>query len=306
MKAIQIHSYGDVDVLMYEDVPAPQPGPQEVLIRVKSVGVNPLDWKIRSGALAKIMPRSFPAILGWDVSGTINSIGEGVTEFHPGDEIVAHLDTSRNGAYAELVVANATLPSFLPQGLDISAAAGLPTVALTGIQLVETVLGSKPGQKVLVTGALGGVGRAAIFALKEIGSHVVAGVRGSQREEAAALHADDVVALDDPEDLKRAGPFDAVADTIGGGVASSLLAYIRSGGVLATTVPPAPQTAPDSGVTNKAFNMKPNRLMLDRILKAASDGELIIPLAQTFPLAEARKAHALGEKGVNGKILLEV
>jgi NADPH:quinone reductase-like Zn-dependent oxidoreductase len=188
----------------------------------------------------------------------------------------------------------------------MSAAASLPTVALTGIQLVETALGTKAGQKVLVTGALGGVGRAAVFALKKIGAHVVAGVRASQREEAAVLHADDVVALDDPKDLKRAGPFDAVADTIGGVVASSLLAYIRSGGELATTVPPAPQTAQDSGVSAKPINMKPNRPMLDRILRAAADGELLIPIARTFPLAEARKAHALGEKGVNGKILLAV
>ena len=170
--------------------------------------------------------------------------------------------------------------------------------------LVELGFRSQPGQKVLVTGALGAVGRSAIFALHKTGAQPVAGVRASQRESAAGLHAADIVALDEPEDLKRAGPFDAVADTIGGAVAASVLAHVRSGGELATVVPPPPQAAPGSGVTAKPFWVKPSRAMLDRIGASAASGELVIPIVERLPLREARQAHTLGQKGGNGKILL--
>ena len=304
MKAVEFDSYGDVNVLSYRDVADPQPGAGEVLIRVKAAGVNPIDWKIRSGALAQIMPVRFPFILGWDVSGTVAAVGEGVTEFKVGDPVFGLLDTHRNGAYAELVVANAALLSSAPRGLDAIDAASLPMSCLTGVSLIELGLESQPGQKVLVTGALGAVGRSAIFALHKIGARPVAGVRASQRESAAALHAADIVALDDPEDLKRAGPFDAVADTIGGAVAAAVLPHVRPGGELATVVPPPPQVAPGSGVTAKPFWVRPSRSMLDRIGAAAASGELVIPIVQRLPLREARQAHTLGQNGVNGKILL--
>ncbi len=306
MKAIQIHSYGSPEVLTYEDVPDPRPGPGEVLIRVQAAGVNPIDWKKRSGALAQVMPMQFPAILGWDVSGTVAAVGAGVTEFKPGDQVFALLDPSKNGAYAELVVASAALLSLVPDGLDPVDAGGLPMVTMTGVSLVEVGLGSKAGQKVLVTGALGGVGRSAVFALQELGANIVAGVRGSQREEAANLLTDDVVALDDPADLQRVGPFDAVADTVGHEVALAMLKYVKTGGVLVTTVPPPPQAPENSGVTAKPFQVKPNRAMLDRIGKAAVQGKLAIPIAKKLPLAQAREAHELGEKGVNGKIVLVI
>lgn len=304
MKAVQIHSYGDVDVLQYEDVVEPQPGPGEVLIRIRSAALNPLDWKIRSGALAHAMPGAFPRILGWDVSGVVTSQGDGVTGFKPGDAVFGLLDISRNGAYAEFVVANAALLSLVPAALDPIYAGALPMAALTGVSLVELGLASTAGQKVLVTGALGSVGRSAIFALQKLGAQAVAGVRASQRAEAAGLHAADVVALDDPGDLKRAGPFDGVADTIGGAIGASLLPFLRPGGMLATTVPPPPEPAHNSGVTAKAFWVKPNRAILDRIGAAAATGELVLPVAEKLPLSEARQAHTLGQKGVSGKILL--
>jgi NADPH:quinone reductase-like Zn-dependent oxidoreductase len=303
MKAIQIHSYGDVNVLVEENIPDPRPGPGEVLIRVQSAGVNPLDWKIRSGALAHVMPVQFPFILGWDVSGTVESVRGGVDDFKPGDRVFGLLDNKRNGAYAELVVANAGLLSLLPGGLDPVDAGALPMVSLTGVSLVELGLESKAGQKVLVTGALGGVGRSAVFALQKLGAHPIAGVRASQRKEAAALQSD-VLALDDPEDLKRAAPFDGVADAIGGAVAASVLPFLRPGGVLATTVPPPPPPPEGSTAIAKPFWVKPNRAMLDRIGKAAAQGELVIPVAVRLPLSEVRQAHTLGENGVNGKILL--
>jgi NADPH:quinone reductase-like Zn-dependent oxidoreductase len=304
MKAIQIHSYGDVDVLTYEEVPDPQPGPGEVLVRVAAAGVNPLDWKIRSGALAHAMPVHFPFILGWDVSGIIASIGEGVTEFQPGDKVFGLLDPQRTGAYAELVIAAAALLSFVPDGLDLVDAAAYPMSSLTGISLIELGLHSKAGQKVLVTGALGGVGRAAIFALKALGAQAIAGVRASQREQAYALYPEEVVALDDPEELRRDGPFDAVADTIGGAVAASLVPHIRPGGALATVLPPPPPAPENSGITTRPFWVKPNRAILDRIGAAAAAGEFIQPIVHKFALSEAPQAHSMGQKGVPGKLLL--
>jgi NADPH:quinone reductase-like Zn-dependent oxidoreductase len=304
MKAIQIHSYGGPEVLQYEDAPDPQPGPGEVLIQVVAASVNPLDWKMRSGALAHLRPIQFPFILGWDVSGNVVSVGEGVTSFKRDDRVFGLLDTARNGGYAELVVAAEALLSPLSDGLDPVDAAAYPMVSLTGVELIENGLEAKAGQRVLVTGALGSVGRAAIYALKQIGAEAIAGVRASERDQASALDADGVVALDDPDDLKRAGPFDAVADTIGQAVTSKLLPYIRKGGLLATVVPPPPQPDAASGITAKPFFAKPNRALLDRIGKAAANGDFELPIAEDFPLSEARQAHTLGEKGAKGKILL--
>jgi NADPH:quinone reductase-like Zn-dependent oxidoreductase len=306
MKAIEIHSYGDAGVLLYEDVPDPRAGHGEVVIRVTAAGINPLDWKIRSGALAHAMPIPFPFILGWDVSGTVESVGEGVTEFRPGDRVFGLLDVKRNGAYAELVAASAAVLSRVPEGLNPIDAAAYPMASLTGVSLIELGLDSQAGQKVLVTGALGGVGRSAIFALKNLGARAVAGVRAAQREEARSLGAANVVALDDPEDLKRAGPFDGVADTIGGAVAAGMVAYIRSGGTLATVLPPPPAAPENSGITTKPFWVTPNPEMLNRIGAAAVAGELVLPIAHRFPLAQAGEAHRMGEKGVNGKMLLVV
>jgi NADPH:quinone reductase-like Zn-dependent oxidoreductase len=193
MKAIVIHGYGDPEVLKYEDYPDPVPGLGEVLVRVVASSINPFDFKIRSGSLKDFLPLTFPAILGLDVSGTVESVGPGVTTFARGDRVFAHASQTQ----AALCVVKATDLAKIPEGADVVEIAALPTVTTTGAQLASLALGARSGATVLVTGAAGNVGRSAVYTAKSRGAKVIAGVLKRQVTQAQAVGADSVVALDD-------------------------------------------------------------------------------------------------------------
>ena len=212
MKAIVIHGYGGPEVLKYEDYPDPVPGADEVLVKVAAASVNPFDFKIRSGSFKDFIPITFPAVLGTDVSGTVESVGPGVTMFAPGDKVFA----AGSKTYSERCVVKAALLVKIPEGADLVEMAALPTVTTTGAQLASLALGSTSGATLLVTGAVGNVGRSAVNTAKSRGATVVAGVLKRQVAQAQAVGADKVVALDDAEAVEALAPFDAIADTVGG------------------------------------------------------------------------------------------
>ena len=307
MKATRLHDYGDADQFVYEDAPDPTPGPGEVVVEVAAVSLNPLDVTVRSGAFAAFMPISFPATLGWDISGTVHAVGTGVTDLKIGDRVMGLLDASRGGGYAERVVTEANRLVLVPDGLDLDQAAALPMVGLTGRLAVDHYLKPAPGQTVLVTGALGGVGRMAIHAAKRAGARVIAGVRARQRDEAAALGVADVVAIDDPADLARLAPYDGAIATVGGALAEGLLQHIRRGGVLVVVTPPPPTAPEDGRVRVEMFLVftVADPTMLRELAEEMARGELVLPIARKLPLSEAGQAHRLMETGgVGGKILL--
>ncbi len=184
MKAVVLHEYGGPENLKFEDnVPEPQVSGNTVLIATTAASVNPIDWKLRSGAIQRIFPLSFPAILGRDVSGIVRAVGANVKHFKPGDRVLA----LTNATYAELVAVEDSDVTHLPEGVDLADAAAIPLIALTGDQLVRCATNVQKGQVVLITGALGGVGRAAVHAAKKIGAQVIAGVRGKELDDARAL-----------------------------------------------------------------------------------------------------------------------
>src|ERR1700678_3689602 len=192
MKAVVLHEYGGPENLKYEDFPDPVPGEDDVLIRIAATSINPIDYKIRSGEAKARFPVEFPAILGRDVSGVVRAVGAKVTGFSPGDKVIG----LGWATYAELAVLKASLLTHLPDGLDLVEAAAMPLVTLTGEQLISRGTKIQAGQTLLVTGALGGVGRTAVFVAKKAGAIVIAGVRQHQLKEAEALGADQVLALD--------------------------------------------------------------------------------------------------------------
>jgi NADPH:quinone reductase-like Zn-dependent oxidoreductase len=193
MKASVLHEYGPPSNLKYEDFPDPKPGPGEVLVRVHAAGVNPIDWKIRSGAMAKMYPTSFPAVLGYDIAGVVRETGEGVQGFAAGDQVFGRT----SGAYAELAVIKAAELARVPAGLELTTAGGLGVVTTTAHQLIYEAVNVQPGQTLLLTGALGSVGRIALYAAKEAGAKVIAGVRKKHVEEALALGATAAIDIDD-------------------------------------------------------------------------------------------------------------
>src|SRR6202167_4158721 len=211
MKAIVVHQYGGPEVLKFEDYPDPVPGPGEVLVRVAAASVNPLDYKRRAGLTKSYYPIKFQGLIGVDVAGTAVKIGPAVEGFSVGDQVFAMADNT----YAELCVVGAAILAKVPKGLDLIQAAALPLVTVTGNQLLLAT-GIKKGQTVLVVGAVGNVGRSAVFTAKARGATVIAGVLKRQTDEAKTIGADQLAATDDDTATLNLAPLDAVADTVGG------------------------------------------------------------------------------------------
>ena len=300
MKAVILHEYGGPEKLKYEEVPDPVAGEGEVLVRVAASSVNPIDFKLRSGAMQQYWPLQLPAILGRDVSGIVRSVGSGVTGFAPGDRVIA----LGNQAYAQLAVVSAADLTHLPDGLDLVEAAALPLVTLTGEQLISRGVKIQRGQTVLITGAIGGVGRTAVFTAKKAGAVVLAGVRKNQMKQAAEVGADQVLALDDKDAMEKLGFIDAVADTVGHETAENLLAKVKQGGVFASVLGPPANAKMHPTVRVESVRAVPDATMLRTLAEDVAAGRFKIPIDRMVPLENAADAHAAAEKGGIGKILL--
>jgi NADPH:quinone reductase-like Zn-dependent oxidoreductase len=300
MKAVVLHEYGGPDKLKYEDVPDPVPSEGQVLVRMAATSVNPIDYKMRSGAAKDRFPLELPAILGRDVVGIVRELGPGVTQFKPGDKVMG----MGSKTYAELTVVAAKDLALVPDKLDLVKAAALPLVTLTGEQLITRGTRIQAGQTVLVTGAVGGVGRSAVWAAKKAGAKVIAGVKKSQVKEAATLGADQVLALDDAAAIEKLGFIDAVADTVGGETGQKLPGKVKQGGVYASVVGPPANAGMHPTIKIEAIQAKPDAAMVRIMAEDAAAGRLVIPIDRMVPLADAGKAQAAAEKGGIGKILL--
>jgi NADPH:quinone reductase-like Zn-dependent oxidoreductase len=300
MKAIVMHEYGGPDVLQYADYPNPVPSKGEVLIRVAAAGINPVDLIQRSGGTKAYFPVEFPGIIGWDLSGTILQLGEGVKDFSVGDKVFAWAFHT----YAELCVVKIEVLAKIPDGIDLVEAAALPLVTMTGSELISVASGIKRGQTILVSGAVGSVARAAVCTAKDKEAIVIAGVLKKQLQEAKGLGADQVVALDDEKAFKALEPVDVVANTVRGKTAEQLLGKVKKGGTFAS-VTGVPDNAKDyPSVHCVAFVSKQDPKTLLYMAKAVKDGKLEIPIAKKLPLKDARQGHTMVEKGAGGKVLL--
>lgn len=299
MKAVQLHAYGGVDQLFYEDVPDPKPIAGELLVKVAATSVNPIDWKLRRGDRKDAMPLQLPAILGRDVAGTVVSLGSGTQGFQPGDRVMGLV----NRAYAEFLVAKPEALTRIPDGLNTKDAAALPLVVLTGSQLIEDGVQPKPGQIVLITGAVGSVGRTAVYVARKHGMKVIAGVKASQRKEAETLDADQVVALDDDKEIAALGQVDAIADTVGHDVIQKLMSHIRANGVLATVVG-APPGSQGKGFRVQQVWSHPDSKRLHELAEAVARSEFSIPIAKKMKLSQVREAQTTAEAGGVSKIVL--
>ena len=300
MKAVVLHEFGGPEKLKYEDVSDPVPGDGQVLIRLAASSVNPIDFKLRSGSQQKFRPLELPAVLGRDISGIVRSVGPHVTGFAPGDRVMA----LGNAAYAELVLMKAEDVTHVPEGLDLVEAAALPLVTLTGEQLISRGAKVQAGETVLVTGAIGGVGRTAVFVAKKAGGHVLAGVRKSQLKQAEELGADGVLALDDQAAMEKLGFIDAVADTVGGETAEKLMAKVKPGGVFASVLGPPANAKMHPTVRVEAVRVVPDAATLRVLAEDVAAGRFRIPIDRMVPLEDAGNAQAAAEKGGLGKILL--
>lgn len=300
MKAAVLHEYGGPSKLKYEEIDDPKPGPGEVRVRVLAVSVNPIDWKMRSGEARERFPVDFPGILGRDVAGVVESLGEGVEGFERGEKVFALAQRT----YAELCVVKASELARMPEGLEMTVASTIPLVSLTGDQLIREAAEVQPGQTILLTGAVGSVGRCALFTARELGAKVIAGVRKRQMDEALKLGAIAAVDLDDDDDLARVGLLDGVADAVGGKIAPKLLAKVKPGGAFGSVLGPPKDAELHPLVRIKAMTAHPNPETVVHFGEAVRDGKLSLPIEAVMPLAEAGEAQASAEKGGAGKMVL--
>ena len=300
MKAVVLHEYGGSSKLKYEDFADPTPGPGELLVRVQAVSLNPIDWKMRSGVVKEYFPVNFPGILGRDVAGIVREIGPDVKGFKVGDRVFALAQAT----YAELCVVKATDLALIPDGLDITTAAAIPLVSLTGDQLIRLGTNAQAGQTIVIAGALGSVGRCALFAALEIGAKVIAGVRKKQMDEALTLGAIAAIDLDDDKSIASLGIVDAVADTVNHDIATKLIAKVKPGGIFASVVGPPSNAALHPTIQVNLIMASPDPKTVVHYAEAVRGGKLKLPIDRIMPLAEAAEAQAVAEKGGVGKIIL--
>jgi NADPH:quinone reductase-like Zn-dependent oxidoreductase len=300
MKASVIDHYGGPEVLHLADVPNPIPGKGEVLVRVAAASVNPIDTMDRAGRTKDWRPLEFPAIIGWDLAGTVEAIGPGTKGLIVGDLVFGWAYHT----YAELCTVNTDLLAKAPDGIDLADLAALPLVGATGSQMITTGAEIKGGQTILVSGANGAVGRSAVFTAKDHGAHVIAGVTTRRLVDAVGIGADEVVALDDPVALAALPAVDVVANCVRGKTGEYLLGKVKPGGVY-VSVTGAPANAVTRGdVRVVAYVSRQNTDSYRYIASAVLAGRLTIPIERRLSLSEAAAAHAAVEKGGVGKILL--
>ncbi|NUS42107.1 MAG: NADP-dependent oxidoreductase [Mycobacteriaceae bacterium] len=302
MRAISFSEFGGPDVLALADLPVPDPGPGQVRVAVRAAGVNPADWKIRSGTFP--MPTQLPAVLGFEVAGVVDAVGPGVAGPAPGDEVFGNA----TGGYAEFALSPVDGLADKPAGLSWADAASLP-VAVATAHRVLGLLECKPGQTLLVMGAAGAVGAAAVQLARVDGATVIGTGSPESQEVIAALGAVATTYGDGLADRVRAlapDGVDAVFDASGFGALPDAVALRGGTDRIVTIADPA---AADLGVTFSSGGPGPRPIgAYLQFAERLASGEFRLPAAaRTFPLAEAAAAHAESEHGHRrGKVVLVI
>ncbi|MCI2423279.1 NADP-dependent oxidoreductase [Saccharopolyspora sp. K220] len=309
MRAISQDVLGGPEVLREVELERPAPGPSEVLIQVHAAGLNPTDWKHRANRLFLGEP---PYVLGWDVSGVVEAVGLGVTLHKPGDEVFGMLPYPHGaGSHAEYVTgpARAFVPK--PSNVDHVQAGAIPLAALTAWQALVDTARLQAGQRVLIHAAAGGVGHLAVQIAKARGAYVIGTASAGKHEFLRGLGADELIDYREVDFATAVSDVDVVLDTIAGDYRSRSLRTLRRGGVLVSILPYGrEETAAEAdrlGVRAELLIVEADQAGMRAIRELVEAGLLRAEIAGVFPLAEAAKAHALGETGrTTGKLVLAV
>jgi NADPH:quinone reductase-like Zn-dependent oxidoreductase len=301
MRAVRFHEFGGSDKLQIEEVPRPQPHSGEVLVAIRSIGVNPVDWKIRAGRTRFV--EAFPSTSGQDFSGVVEDTAPDVNAFPSRARVYGFA----GGSYAEYALARADEIAALPESVGFETAAALPTPGLTALQLLQAA-DLDPGGIVLIQGAGGSVGSLVTQLAVRAGARVMATALGSDVTFVSELGAEKVIdnAKQRFEDV--VGQVDAVIDLVGGEIQRRSYGAVRNGGVLVSTVGiVAEAAAKQRGIRTLALMMRRNRDDLVRLIGMVERKELRVRIAQVLPFPQARQAQDITEQGrAQGKVLMRV
>ncbi|MEH2041981.1 NADP-dependent oxidoreductase [Nostoc sp.] len=304
MKAIVIKAYGNDDVLNYADVERPKPKADEVLVKVHVAGVNPVDWKIRNG-LGERLGLKLPIVLGGEIAGTIERIGDDVSGFKEGDAVYGII---RSGGFAEYAIAKMGDIAAKPRSLDFENTAAIPLGALTAWQALFDLAQLSSGQRILIAGASGGVGSLAVQLAKSKGAYVIGTASGRNEDFVRNLGADEFVDYTKQNFEAVVKDVDVVFDAVGGDTFEKAFKTLKKGGFLVTSVAfPSEEKAQEFGVKAVRVHCKPNVDQLAAISALVDEGRLKAHVATVLPLVEVKKAFQLSESGrTRGKIVLQI
>lgn len=305
MKAVQYGAFGDSSVIGISNIDMPAPKENEVLIKAKATTVNPLDMKIRSGSMQKMMPVQLPFTPGMDVSGIVESVGDKVTGFKPGDEVFA---TMFAGSYAEFVAVNQERVIKKPRNISFNEAASLAIPMATSYAVLVEAGQLQQGQKVLIQGASGSVGSIMLQMAKSLGAYVIGTASGEGIDMIKSLGADEAIDYKKQDVTTLVKEADLVADLAGGATQAKLFEVVKKGGKLLSIVMPPPDgLAEKFGVTAQFINTNSSAAKMAFGVRLLEEGKIKPVISKVMTLDEAAKAQDMvSAGGVNGKVVLEM
>ncbi len=307
MKAVRFHEYGDPDVLRYEDVEVPVPGPEEVRIHVAATAFNPVDAGIRGGYLQEPFPVALPHVPGIDVAGTVDAVGANVTIRRVGDRVIGFLPMVADGSAAEYVLAPAEILAEAPASIPLADAAALPSVGLTAWQSLFEHGDVRAGQRLLINGAGGAVGGYAVQLAKRAEAHVIATASPRSTERVRRAGADEIIDRTTTTVVEAVRPpIDVVLNLapIEPAELGALAGLVRAGGIVLSTVPTA---MPDETASVRAVPVfaRSDARQLAELVRMIDAGELHVDVAERLALSELPAVHARSDAGaLPGKVVL--
>jgi NADPH:quinone reductase-like Zn-dependent oxidoreductase len=306
MKAVRIHGFGGPEVLEYETAPRPSPGAGEVLVKVFAAGINPVDWKMREGYRKNDHP--MPFVLGWDLSGVVESLGPGTTRFAPGDAVYGRPDSTRDGAYAEYIVVQESEIALKPASIDHIHAAAIPLAGLTAWQALFDEANLQAGQRVLIHAAAGGVGGYAVQLARWKGAYVIGTASDVNEEYVRNMGADEVIDYRTTQFEDVVKDVDVVLDTQGGDVREKSWSVLKKGGILVSIVgPPSEEDAALHQVRASGLAARADVEDLEQMAALVDAGKLVSTLETVMTLPQAAEAQELSKTGhARGRIVLKV
>jgi NADPH:quinone reductase-like Zn-dependent oxidoreductase len=331
MRAYVLKHYGGPEGSRLMDVPAPAPGPRDILLKVRAGGLNPVDFKFRQGKLRAILRPRLPFVLGNELAGEVIAVGGDVERFRTGDRVFARVAKDRAGAFAEQACVDEGHAAHMPRNLNFTAAAAVPLAGLTALQALRDELGVISGQKVFISGGAGGVGTFAIQIAKWLGAYVT--TTASPRGEALvrSLGCDEVIDYTSQEISKTGARFDAGFDLVGGNTLAQMFEIMKPGTkIVSIAALPEPQTAIKdlaggralsalfwiisygirsrarrAGISYRYLFMHPSGSDLAQLAELIEQEKLKVTVDKTYPFARISEALAYVESGrAKGKVVV--
>jgi NADPH:quinone reductase-like Zn-dependent oxidoreductase len=307
-RAVRVGTFGGPEVIEVTEIPRPRPADDEVLVRVHAASVNPVDWKMAEGKYAAVGEDKLPIVLGRDLAGTIEVVGDGAqSAWNIGDRVFAFIGQDR-GAQSDFVVVKTSELVAMPNATGFEQAAGSALAVMTAWQGLFDHGGLSAGQRVLIHGGAGGVGHMAVQLARWKGATVFATASERDLDFVRALGADTAIDYKNERFEDVATDLDMVFDTQGGDTQARSFAVIREGGILVSTLDPDAARAAEHKVrTVPRWHASPDTSELGQVAELLASGEVEVTVAKTFPIEEIRAAHAFAQnEHPRGKVVLSL